>query len=84
MSEAVSIDGSGRIVLPKKIREKARIGVNVKLVVRVSGVGRVELLDPQVLFAQAQEIGAKKLNGCKEEKHQVSASLLRSIRAGQK
>ena len=81
MSETVSVDEKGRLVLPKKVREKARIGVNVKLVAKASGVGRVELSDPRILIAQAQEIGAKKLSGWKEEDHKATAYLLRSIRA---
>ena len=47
MSETVSVDEKGRLVIPKKVREKARIGVNVKLVAKASGIGRVELSDPK-------------------------------------
>ncbi len=84
MSETVSVDEKGRLVLPKKVREKAHIGVNVKLVAKASGVGRVELSDPSLLIAQAQEIGAKKLAGWKEEDHQATSYLLRSLRASTK
>jgi bifunctional DNA-binding transcriptional regulator/antitoxin component of YhaV-PrlF toxin-antitoxin module len=80
MSETVSVDEKGRLVLPKKIREKARIGVNVKLVAKASGIGRVELSDPRILVAQAQEIGAKKLARWREEDHQAATYLLRSMR----
>lgn len=81
MSETVSVDEKGRLVIPKKVREKARIGVNVKLVAKASGVGRVEITDPKILIAQAQEIGAKRLAGWKEEDHQATTYLLRSMRA---
>ena len=81
MSETVSVDGKGRLVLPKKVREKARIGVNVKLLAKASGVGRVELSDPTILIAQAQEIGAKKLAGWREKDHQATTYLLRAMRA---
>ncbi len=84
MSETVSVDEKGRLVLPKEVREKARIGVNVKLIARASGVGRVELSDPKVLIAQAQEIGTKKLAGLKEEDHSATSYLLRSMRAKKK
>jgi bifunctional DNA-binding transcriptional regulator/antitoxin component of YhaV-PrlF toxin-antitoxin module len=81
MSETVSIDEKGRLVLPKKIRQEARIGTKTKLVVRASGVGRVELSDPRVLTAQAQDIGAKKLSGWKEEDHEATAYLLGSMKS---
>ena len=80
MSETVTVDEKERLVLPKRIREKARIGVNTKLVVTSKGVGRVELSDPKIDIARAQEIGSKKLIGWKEEDHQAAAYLLRSMR----
>lgn len=81
MSEIVSINEKGWLVLPKKVREEARVGVKAKLVARASGVGRVELYDPKVLVAQAREIGAEKLAGWKEEEHEAAAYLLRSTKA---
>ena len=84
VSETISVDEKGRLVLPKKVREKARIGVNVKLIAKASGLGRVELLDPQVLIGQAQEIGTKKLGRWREEDHRATTYLLKSMRAGKK
>jgi AbrB family looped-hinge helix DNA binding protein len=81
MSETVSVDEKGRLVLPKKIREKAGIGVNVKLLAKATGAGRVELSDPRILIAQAQAIGTKKLAGWREEDHQATNYLLRSMKA---
>ncbi len=76
MSETIFVDRKGRLVLPKKVREKARIGVNTRLVVKVSDVGRIELFDPDILLSKAQEIGAKKLTGWREEDHEVTSLLL--------
>ena len=84
MAETVSVDEKGRLVLPKSVRKKARIGVNIKLIARASGVGRVELSDPRILIAQAQEIGANKLSGWREENHQASTYLLKSMRENKK
>jgi bifunctional DNA-binding transcriptional regulator/antitoxin component of YhaV-PrlF toxin-antitoxin module len=81
MKETVSVDAKGRLVLPKKIREEARIGVNTKLVARASGVGRVELSDPRILTTKAQAIGGKKLAGWKEESHEATAHLIASMKA---
>ncbi len=81
MNETVSIDEKGRLVLPKKIREEAHIGFNTKLVVRASGVGRVELSDPKILTTKAQEIGGKKLAGWSEEEHEATDYLLGFMKA---
>lgn len=76
MSESVSIDEKGRLVLPKKVREEAGIALGSKLLVRASGTGRVELSDPKVLTQQAQRIGRKKLSGWREEEHEATSYLL--------
>jgi AbrB family looped-hinge helix DNA binding protein len=80
VSETVTVDEKGRLVLPKKVREKAGIGKNTRLVARADGVGRVELTDPRVVAARAQKIGAEKLAGWKEEEHEATAYLLGSMK----
>ena len=82
MSEVVSVDEKGRLVLPKRVRAEARIGVQSKLVARAAGIGRVELFDPEVLTSEAQEIGAKKLAGWNEEDHEVTRYILESVKEG--
>lgn len=77
MSETVSVDEKGRLVLPKKIREEAGIALKSELLVRASGTGRIELSDPKVLTEQAQSIGRKKLSGWSEEEHEATSYLLR-------
>lgn len=78
MSETVSVDKKGRLVLPKRIRAAAHIAADRVLVVRATGIGRVELFDPDILSAKAQEIGVKKLAGWKEEEHEATRYLLAS------
>jgi len=75
MGEAVSMDKRGRLVLPKRVRLEAHINVESELVARAVGVGRVELLDPKVLSAKAQEIGRKKLAGWREDEHEATEEL---------
>ncbi|MBI3859258.1 MAG: AbrB/MazE/SpoVT family DNA-binding domain-containing protein [Thaumarchaeota archaeon] len=69
MIETVTIDEKGRMVLPKKVREKAGIRLGTKLVADVRGPGIVELRDSAVLVEKVQEVAAKKLTGWKEEEH---------------
>lgn len=80
MSEIVSIDKKGRLVLPKRVRAEAHIDVERKLVARATGVGRVELFDPDVLVAKAQDIGRKKLAGWKEEDHETTEHIIKSMK----
>jgi len=76
----VIVDRKGRLVLPKKIREEARITANTRLIVRAQGRGRIELFDPDLLMQRAQDIGARKLAGWREEDHEASKLLKKLVR----
>jgi len=80
MSETVSIDEKGRVVLPKKIREEAGIVPKSTLLVRISGTGRIELSNPALLTEEARRIGRKKLSGWIEEEHEATSYLLGSVK----
>ncbi len=74
------MDRKGRLVLPKKVRAEAHIDVDRKLVARATGIGRVELFDPEILSAKAQEIGRRKLAGWREGEHEATQYLLASTK----
>ena len=80
MSETASVDEKGRLVLPKKIREEAGIVPRSTLLVRISGAGRIELSNPDVLTQEAQRIGKKKLSGWREDEHEATSYLLGSVK----
>lgn len=80
MSDTVSIDEKGRLVLPKKIREEAGIVPKSILLVRVSGAGRIELSNSDLLTQEARRIGKKKLSGWSEDEHQATSYLLGSVK----
>ncbi len=80
MNETVSMDSKGRLVLPKKTRLEAGIDVNHTLLVRATGIGRVELLDTSVLMAKAQQIGSMRLAGWNETDHEAAAYVRRSMK----
>lgn len=67
-----------------KSRKQAQIGINVRLVARVSGSGKVELSDYSILLAKARETGAKKLAGWKEEDHDDTACMMRTLKGSHK
>ena len=79
MSATITLAKKGRLVLPMKVREAAGIGLGSELLARASGAGRVELSDPEVLRARAREIGAKRLAGWSEERHEATGYLLGSV-----
>lgn len=80
MSVTVTIDEKGRLILPKKVREKAGIKANTRLVAEVKGEGRIELFDPDLLMRRAQEVGSRKLAGWREEDHEAAEILSRLMK----
>lgn len=54
VSETVTLDRKGRLVLPKGIREAAHLRVNATLVIGATGEGHIELLDPALLLRKGQ------------------------------
>jgi len=80
VSETVTVDEKGRLVLPKRVREKARIRANSRLVAEAKVEGRIELLDLDLLMRRAQEIGSRKLTGWREEDHEAAELLSRLMK----
>lgn len=80
MSELVSIDQKGRLVLPKRIRTRAGIRSGTSLVAEVKGDGVVELRDSGALLNEVQRVAARKLTGWKEEEHREDRMLSASAR----
>src|SRR5712691_10859283 len=77
ISETVSIDEKGRLVLPKKIRQEARISTKSKLVVRAGCVGRIELSDPRVLTRPSTSY--RREEACRLEGRGPRSSLVSSL-----
>lgn len=69
MSETITLDEKGRLVLPKRVRERAGIKLGSTLLADVRGPGVVELRDSAVLLEKVQRVAAKKLSGWREEDH---------------
>jgi len=69
MTETITIDEKGRMVLPKRVREKAGIKLGSRLIVDVRGPGVVEIRDAAILIERVHRVAAKKLTGWREEEH---------------
>jgi len=72
VGETVTVDDKGRLVLPKRVREEARIKANTLLMVNIVEEGRVELIDPDVLMRKARIVATAKLKGWKEDDHEAT------------
>lgn len=79
MSEPVGIDEKGRLILPKKIREGARIEVPGVLIALAKGDGRVDSE-----MRNAKEIARRKLKGWREEDHEATRIAMALLKQGKK
>ena len=71
LSETTTIDKKGRLLIPKKVRDVAKISPPIQAVITVRGPGRIELIAVDVSMKKAREIARKKLAGWKEEHHEA-------------
>ena len=76
MSTIINVNGKGRIVIPKNIRERAEIGTPGRLLLTIKGPGRIELVGIRKDLERAKRIASRKLKGWKEEEHKGEKLLL--------
>jgi AbrB family looped-hinge helix DNA binding protein len=67
--KTVEIDAKGRLVIPKDIREQSGISTPGQLLVTVEGLGRIGLQSAEGNLKKAQDIGRRKLNSWREQRH---------------
>lgn len=82
MATVVTIDQKGRMVIPKRLREKANIHVPGKLVMVSKEEGCIEIIQAEEDLKRAKRIAAQKLKGWREEAHkgeQVLREIIREI-----
>lgn len=71
MSESVTIDNKGRVLLPKKLRKAAGLALPGQAVATVVGEGRIELVAVDPEMKRARQIARMKLAGWREEEHEA-------------
>jgi AbrB family looped-hinge helix DNA binding protein len=79
MATVVTIDQKGRMVIPKRLREKANIQVPEKLVMVPKEEGCIEIVQVEEDLKRAKRIAAQKLRGWREEAHHGEHLLLREM-----
>lgn len=71
LSETATIDKKGRLLIPKRVRDIAKISPPIQAVVTVRGLGRIELIAVDAGMKKGREIARKKLAGWREEDHEA-------------
>ena len=84
MSDSISMDEKGRIVLPKNLRMAAGVQAPSLLVATVKGEGRIELVAVDAEMSRARHIAKRKLSGWREEDHEASKLAVRMASSGSK
>jgi len=79
MSQSISMDEKGRIVLPKDLRTAARVQAPALFVATVKGEGRIELVAVDAEMSRAKEIARRKLAGWREEDHEAEKLAMRIV-----
>lgn len=65
------MDRKGRLVVPKEVRDAARIVAPAALAVEAQGEGRVALYSLETKLTKARRIAKEKLTGWVEEEHEA-------------
>ena len=80
MSKSVSMDKKGRIVIPKDIRDAAKIKVPAKLLAIAKDKGKIELIIVDAKMNTAKAIAKRKFAGWKEEDHEADSLALKLLK----
>lgn len=73
MSKSVNMDKKGRIVIPKDVRDAAKIKVPVKLLVIAKDKGKIELVVVDTEMKTAKNIARRKFAKWREEDHEADS-----------
>jgi len=73
LSKSVSMDRKGRIVIPKDIRDAAKINTPAKLLAIAKDRGKIELIIVDAGMKTAKAIAKRKFAGWREEDHEADS-----------
>ena len=80
MSKSVTMDEKGRIVIPKDVRDAAKIKVPAKLLAIAKDKGKIELIIVDAEMKTAKAIAERKFAGWREEDHEADEQALKLLR----
>jgi len=73
MSKSVNMDRKGRIVIPKDVRDAAKISVPAKLLAIAKDRGKIELIIVDAGMKAAKAIAKRRFAGWREEDHEADS-----------
>ncbi len=73
LSKSVNMDKKGRIVIPKDVRDAAKIRVPAKLLAIAKDRGKIELIIVDAGMKTAKAIAKRRFAGWKEEDHEADS-----------
>lgn len=73
LSKSVNMDKKGRIVIPKDVRDAAKIRVPAKLLAIAKDRGKIELIIVDAGMKTAKAIAKRRFAGWREEDHEVDS-----------
>ncbi len=73
LSKSVNMDGKGRIVIPKDVRDAAKIKAPAKLLAIAKDKGKIELIIVDASMKTAKTIAKRKFAGWREEYHEADS-----------
>ena len=80
MSKSVNIDKKGRVVIPKDVRDAARIKVPAKLLAIAKDKGKIELVIVDSGMKTAKAIAKRKFAGWREEDHEADSLAVKLLK----
>ena len=80
MSKSVNIDRKGRIVIPKDVRDAAKIKVPAKLLAIAKDKGKIELVIVDAGMKTAKTIAKRKFASWREEDHEADSLAIKLLK----
>jgi len=80
LSKSVNIDKKGRVVIPKDVRDAARIKVPAKLLAIAKDKGKIELVIVDSGMKTAKAIAKRKFAGWREEDHEADSLAVKLLK----
>ncbi len=80
MSKSLNMDKKGRIVIPKDVRDAAKMKAPAKLLAVAKDKGKIELIIVDTEMKTAKAIAKRKFTGWKEKDHEADSLAIKLLK----
>ncbi len=80
MSKSLNMDKKGRIVIPKDVRDAAKMKAPAKLLAVAKDKGKIELIIVDTEMKTAKAIAKRKFAGWKEKDHEADSLAVKLLK----